>query len=66
MEKCRNVRYAELALWLTFIGGIASLDDPNREWFVEKVKKMAWTLGLKTWDDLKGVFMKFVWIEGLH
>jgi hypothetical protein len=64
--KMREREIAELALSLTFIGGMASLDDPNREWFVAKVNDMVWTLGLKTWDDVKGVLMKFLWIEGLH
>lgn len=56
----------EMLLWLMFLGGIITQDRSTRSWFVSLLPHIAGQLRLHSWDDIKEVLVKFLWIETIH
>jgi hypothetical protein len=53
-------------LWLFFVGGTASKAGPDRAWFTAHLVRMSMTLELSTWDEVKDILDKLLWIETTH
>jgi hypothetical protein len=56
-------RYAPLLLWLLFMGGITS-KSLDRVWFMAHLIRVL--PKDSTWQNMKGVLKKVLWIEKLH
>jgi hypothetical protein len=57
-------KYAPLLLWLLFMGGITSKKTFDRVWFMAYLVKVL--PKDSTWENVKGVLAKVLWIERLH
>ena len=60
--RCDEDLVDKLLLWILMLGGIAALDKPERQWFVEQMSIVRGRLGI-TWDDATEVFENFLWLE---
>ena len=49
----------DLLFWILFLGVLAARGLPSRGWFLEKARRSAERLGLKTWDDAARVLEQF-------
>jgi hypothetical protein len=56
----------DLLLWLLVIGGISVLSGPDLGWIVPRIRSVAATLGIRSWEGLRVCFAPFPWIETLH
>jgi hypothetical protein len=57
---------SDLLLWLLVIGGISVLSGPDLGWIVPRIRSVAASLGIRSWEGLKACFAPFPWIETLH
>jgi hypothetical protein len=53
---------AKFLLWMLVLGGIASLDKPERVWFVEQLARLAAMLDVD-WCEVKEILGTFLWLE---
>lgn len=57
-------KYAPLLLWLLFMGGISSKNTFDRVWFMAHLVRVL--PKNSTWDNVKGVLKKVLWVEKLY
>jgi len=55
----------ELVLWIFATGGVASLNMPERTWFVSHLAEMTEQMGIETWEEMKGNVSRGNWHERL-
>jgi hypothetical protein len=53
---------AKFLLWMLVLGGIASLDKPERSWFVEHSAQLVVVLDVN-WHEAKEILGAFLWLE---
>lgn len=61
-----RTEYLELLLWLSFMGGVLQLEYVNRQWYNAQIATIAAKLGLNTFDVVKTVLRKFLWVGWVH
>lgn len=54
---------SNFAFWLLSVGGVAAAGQPRRAWFVARLMKLASVLGLGSWEDVRDLLARFLWIE---
>ena len=54
---------AQLMLWVLVVGSFAAQDTPECAWFLEKAHRLASSLGLETYVELRDTVAKFVHFE---
>lgn len=60
-------RMAPLMLWLSVIGGIASLGLPEHRWFVERLRLITNNVpSMRTWDDCLRCLRNMMWVDWIH
>jgi hypothetical protein len=53
-------------LWMLVLGGIASLDKPERPWFVSQLALMVRKLRLMDWGGVEDILESFLWLESAY
>jgi hypothetical protein len=56
-------RLSSFAFWLLSVGGVAAAGQPRRSWFVARLMKLAPVLNLGSWDEVRDLLARFLWIE---
>jgi hypothetical protein len=57
-------KYAQLLVWLLFMGGISSKESLDRVWFIAHLVRVL--PKHSTWENVRGVLKKVLWIEKLY
>ncbi|CAI6096671.1 hypothetical protein V2G26_016431 [Clonostachys chloroleuca] len=57
---------SELTLWLSLLGAIWCIDDPDPSFFHTRIRTMTGRLGLRTWEETENRVRRFPWINFLH
>lgn len=60
----RNINN-ELVLWIFATGGVASLNLPERAWFVSHLAEMTEQMGIGSWEEMKVNVSRGIWHERL-
>lgn len=55
-----------LALWLTFLGGIWVLGDPDTFWLRQRVRGLVERLEINSWEEVQSLVSQFPWIRPFH
>ncbi|KAF4637994.1 hypothetical protein G7Y89_g74 [Cudoniella acicularis] len=55
--------HSELLLWISFAGAHTTTQGPLRDWYVLLLSSINSRLGAKSWEQIKPILMKFLWIE---
>lgn len=55
----------ELVLWLFATGGVASLNMPERAWFVSHLAELTENMMISNWKDMKANVSRAIWHEKL-
>jgi hypothetical protein len=60
--------YRELELWLLVVGGIWATagGEGDDDWVAPRIVPMAQSLGLQTWDEVRGCMSNFPWINSIQ
>lgn len=54
----------DLLLWILVLGGIATLDKPERPWYVSELAFVAERLnGNVGWEDIENILKSHLWLE---
>jgi len=48
--------------WAVIMGGIAAIGTPNRSWYVSILRSLYLHLGFRSWDQLKTILERFLWL----
>lgn len=58
---------APMAIWSLFLGAIASEIMPEesiKSWYLRRLESVLRLNGAKSWKEVKGILVKFLWLEG--
>jgi hypothetical protein len=55
-------RAPELLLWIVFMGAVASVNLPERSWYVSVLDRLTRRKRITTWNDLYDVLQGFLWL----
>jgi hypothetical protein len=55
-----------LMVWLLVIGGVISLNTAERGWFVGYLVSVVTELGLNSWEDMKQVLERVIWVQTIN
>jgi hypothetical protein len=61
-----RTEYLELLLWLSFMGGVLQLEYVNRQWYNAHIATILARLGLNTFNEVKEVLSRFLWVDWVH
>jgi hypothetical protein len=53
----------ELLLWIAFMGAHTTTQGPLRDWYALLLRGINSHLGSKSWEQIKSILKKFLWIE---
>lgn len=53
----------ELLLWIAFMGAHTTTQGPLRDWYALLLSGINSHLGSKSWEQIKSILKKFLWIE---
>jgi hypothetical protein len=53
-------------LWCLVFTGLSTVTNPDEEWFLPHVRDQAKREGAKSWNQLRPLLKKFLWIDALH
>jgi hypothetical protein len=56
-------RAPKLLLWILVVGGVGSMNTPDRSWYVAALCWLTAAVGIKRWEDLREVVMPILWLE---
>lgn len=56
----------QLLLWIVFFGYFESWQQPEHQWYLDLLVKVAEKVELPSWDGLINVVRSFLWIEEIH
>ena len=56
----------QLLLWIVFFGFFESWNEPEHEWYLAYLAKIAKKLEIPSWDGLVNVVRSFLWIGEVH
>lgn len=56
----------ELFLWVLLLGRASVFTDLDGTWLVPMVREIAFSLRLRTWEDVRCVLSNFPWVERVH
>jgi len=58
--------YAEVLLWVLFVGGSLALDNVERTWFVDLIAQiLPWT-SAASWEDTEDCLKRMLWVDKLR
>jgi hypothetical protein len=55
-----------LVLWMFAVGGVCSLNMPERTWFVNHLVEMTEEMGIQSWETWKASVTRCIWHERLY
>ena len=64
-EKIRR-EAPELVVWIVVMGAIAAIGSEHRVWFVAVLDRCLSRLKIGSWDDLKELLEKFLWLSATN
>lgn len=56
----------EIMFWMLFVAGVASLKREERPWFVMRLRREIRILGLKGWQEVRGLLGRLAWVDGVE
>jgi hypothetical protein len=59
-------RLDEIMLWALFIGYVTILPGSDRAWLLPSAIETCARLGLRSWEDVRGVLCRYAWIGVLY
>jgi len=59
----KQIEMTEALIWILFVGGVAALGIPERDWFVEKLAVAVERNGMTRWTELKLLLRSFIWMD---
>lgn len=57
---------SKVILWVFFIGGIASLDISETQWYAGRICHTMNQLGMSTWQELKSCLAELLWTDKME
>jgi hypothetical protein len=52
-----------LLVWLLSVGGVLAFEVPERDWFVNQLVLVVTDHDIGSWNDMKGLLLKFLWFD---
>jgi hypothetical protein len=52
-------------IWVLFLTGIWAERMPERQWFIERLRRLLELEGVYRWNELKSVVMSFLWMSSI-
>lgn len=56
-----NENSARAILWVLYVGGVASGNRAEREWFIANLPDYCDCLGLQSWEQVEVILKDFLW-----
>ncbi|KAJ5611908.1 hypothetical protein N7528_009013 [Penicillium herquei] len=53
----------QILLWVLTMGGIASIDKPERKWYVTALAELMARCQLSEWTDMKNLLKEILWLD---
>ncbi|KKZ65590.1 hypothetical protein EMCG_08579 [[Emmonsia] crescens] len=53
----------EILLWVMMLGTMAARNTPTEDWFVERIRDVVKVVGVRSWEQLKGMMEMVMWME---
>lgn len=55
-----------IMLWVLFMGGLISVNAPEKLWFARRIARLIERLELKSWNEVEECLMRALWIRRMN